>query len=90
MYGWVPDMVWRLRLSEALAYRAARMRMVAAAALMLWSPLSKEGQGELTRLLEGGERALSFAEEFGRKMANEVAAVEQRAREWVRRKRGEQ
>ena len=93
-FTWEPDRVWRLTLSEVLRYLAALKRVEIQRAFLvskvLTLPLLKRADQarEIAQLkLASGERPLTIEEEYGPKIAAEVAELDRRNKEWLAQQR---
>jgi len=91
-YAWAPQIAWRLKLSEAIRLLRARQRWAAtwaqATAALIAQPFLSDAARQriaeaMRALLADDERPPSLAEQYGDKIAEEVAALEARQEQWL-------
>ncbi len=85
MYRWAPDLVWGLELFEALDYVDAALAHVAMSAGIHWAALL--APEALEGMMSGNDEPMTLAEQYGEDVAAEVAKLENRQREFLKRKR---
>jgi len=97
MYGWPPDLVWHLTLSEALRYERHRIRAAAflaeLVAGLIMAPFGKPGQRQkldaMLRKLTDVDEPQTLDERFGPTDAAAMREIDQKNVAYIKRKRAE-